>query len=307
MKDGFYQHGYIAHSQTDCKPAHFKDVCFIDALRRLGCRLRYTRDGPFQAFADGNVLLEPLGRRLRRVDTNEMAHTGKFLIHTGNHFLAVRVHEECLEVFDGPNVEELPRNAWESFASSGFSCCILEPRVGPATNLEARDRSAAEKPCRKVSRENRWAFKAAVPRLCRPYLARVNLVARSVDASHDASTLMYWESVGELEERKRSRERFEHRMRHIRYQLEWERTRRRRAHAETQKHVVDVTVACRPATEAETSSSISVGSVSAHHEREEELEHTCASAGASGPNTAPHNVDDPRDLSGGASDDESDP
>ena len=38
-----------------------KDVCLVDALRSLGVRVPYVRDGPFWAQADGNAMLREFG------------------------------------------------------------------------------------------------------------------------------------------------------------------------------------------------------------------------------------------------------
>lgn len=40
---------------------HFQDCCLVDALRALGHKVSYTRDGPFK-IRDGNAWLEPSGQ-----------------------------------------------------------------------------------------------------------------------------------------------------------------------------------------------------------------------------------------------------
>ena len=48
-------------------PAKFTDVCLVDAIRSLGVKVPYLKDGPLWALADGNELLEPfecLGKNL---------------------------------------------------------------------------------------------------------------------------------------------------------------------------------------------------------------------------------------------------
>ena len=60
----------------DCEPiggarddSHYKDVCWVIAVRNLGVSLPIDRSGPFRALQDGNPMLRPFGSHLfLRVD-----------------------------------------------------------------------------------------------------------------------------------------------------------------------------------------------------------------------------------------------
>ena len=45
------------HPKQPC--TKFSQVCLVDAIRSLGVKAPYVRNGPFWALADGNCLLEP--------------------------------------------------------------------------------------------------------------------------------------------------------------------------------------------------------------------------------------------------------
>ena len=102
LRNGFYTSGYAAKSEQETVSPKYRFTCLIDALRDLGSKVPYTRDGPLWTLAHGNEILEPFGKRLKRVD--DIRSVGKYIIHRPNKFggyghdFALRVHKESWDL-----------------------------------------------------------------------------------------------------------------------------------------------------------------------------------------------------------------
>ena len=72
----------------------FEEVCLIDALRIAGVKVPYSQNGPFWALADGNSLLQPYGKQLRRIDELHPMH--KYIMHLKDHFYAVKTFADSV-------------------------------------------------------------------------------------------------------------------------------------------------------------------------------------------------------------------
>ena len=79
LRSGCYSQGHAAHNEMYHHPIVFADVCFIDVARWLGCKVPYTRSGPFKAYTHGNDMLRDFGKRLRRVTGKELSAEGKYV------------------------------------------------------------------------------------------------------------------------------------------------------------------------------------------------------------------------------------
>ena len=71
-----------------------KDVCIIDALRLLGVKAPYDRDGPLWARADANDILTPFGMTLTPQARITSIDTGKFIVISCGHAIACRIYED---------------------------------------------------------------------------------------------------------------------------------------------------------------------------------------------------------------------
>ena len=71
-----------------------KNVCLIDALRGLGVKVPYTKDGPFWAMADGNPMLSRFGQVLQRVAKSDVMGKGKYVLYRNGHFVGLEVLHE---------------------------------------------------------------------------------------------------------------------------------------------------------------------------------------------------------------------
>ena len=66
----------------------------IDALRLLGVKVPYDRDGPLWAKADANVLLTPFDMTLTAQARITSIDTGKFIVIARGHASACRIYED---------------------------------------------------------------------------------------------------------------------------------------------------------------------------------------------------------------------
>ena len=92
LAEGFYIHGYTPRHVREENP-FYKDVCLIDALRKLGYKVEYQLDGPFWGKRHGDAFLLPFGKKLVVVDGPGYDQRGSYVVRTGEeeHFVAVRV------------------------------------------------------------------------------------------------------------------------------------------------------------------------------------------------------------------------
>lgn len=81
-----------------------RDMCLVDSLRSLGCRIEVHRSGPFRAMEDGNRMLIHTGRCLVPVEYHALT-TGSYIrwqrLHQMGHFVAVIIGKSGVHVKDG--------------------------------------------------------------------------------------------------------------------------------------------------------------------------------------------------------------
>ncbi|OLQ05533.1 60S ribosomal protein L15 [Symbiodinium microadriaticum] len=106
---GFARAGRNAMSQKQLRPegsvdprtagnARHKDVCLLDCFRAHGVKVKYERDGPLWAMADGNTILEPFRPKcIVPVPSKRLLH-GRYIVGTHGHFVAVRVDEDGVSI-----------------------------------------------------------------------------------------------------------------------------------------------------------------------------------------------------------------
>jgi hypothetical protein len=89
-------------------PGFFKDACLVRALRALSMKVRYAKHGPFWALADGNAMLKSFGKKLINIAPSDVQANCKYVVHIGDHFLAVRAHTDSTEIIDDGERVEIP-------------------------------------------------------------------------------------------------------------------------------------------------------------------------------------------------------
>ena len=96
------------------------------------------------AMRHGNMLLRPFGMCLKRAHAIEPTVPSKYVLHYGNHFVALRVHAECFDIQDKPNgVREVFEDMHSvcRFASSPYKLFKLDSLNGRNHTLSEGDAS----------------------------------------------------------------------------------------------------------------------------------------------------------------------
>ena len=134
-------------------------MCLIDALRRLGVKVGYKSHGPFWAKKDGNKFLQPHGKNLVEINAEDATRVGKYVVHLGDrdHFIAVRVHNECVDVMDKYGEWEFSRmqafpNKWQWFKLVDDNCA---GNVVSVVNLQSQIKATAI--MFMISQSHHWA------------------------------------------------------------------------------------------------------------------------------------------------------
>jgi hypothetical protein len=71
------------------------------SLRNLGVPAPVSRDGPFRAMREGNVMLAPFQKTLARVPAGTILRPGLHILHRGDHFAALVTHGGGAVFLDG--------------------------------------------------------------------------------------------------------------------------------------------------------------------------------------------------------------
>ncbi|CAE7208534.1 unnamed protein product [Symbiodinium microadriaticum] len=127
------------------------DVCLVDVLRAYGYKCGYQADGPFWAMHDGNNFLAAYGKTVARATWSRLctAADGQFILTMGNHFIALRKKDGCLEVNHGHRSHEWQSACrWQTGVPIGFSEDLGQRLIDPAACsglfcIEERDTDAS--------------------------------------------------------------------------------------------------------------------------------------------------------------------
>ena len=130
----------------------FQQVCLVTSLRNLGVQLPYTSNGPFKALADGNPMLEPLGKKLTYTRFSELCH-GLYVKWHNTHFTAVTISDRVI-LQDGAAVKEYltvadigraDEHLWYRLVDTGNACVHAMPlaKLQQSADTIARNRAVA--------------------------------------------------------------------------------------------------------------------------------------------------------------------
>jgi len=129
-------------------PAATEDnECLIKALRNIGAKVPLGKSKGYWAQKDGNVMLESTGKRLEAVSCPNAEDVGRYIVHSTNHFMALRIHVDKVELFDGsevvclddvdilqtqlrdPRFYKLCNDDWETHADLPTTCRICKETI----------------------------------------------------------------------------------------------------------------------------------------------------------------------------------
>lgn len=96
LRSGWYRHRTLHFISCD----RYRDVCLVTSLRACGINLAYSSHGKMWAQKDGNEMLAPLGLRLSPSLRPLYGVKGRYIFLCGDHFRALRIHEDGLDVRD---------------------------------------------------------------------------------------------------------------------------------------------------------------------------------------------------------------
>ena len=80
---------------------HEDNECLIRALRSIGAKVPFGTSQGYWAQKDGNAMLEKIGKQLIAVNCPELEDVGRYIVHSQNHFMGLRVHVDEAVLYDG--------------------------------------------------------------------------------------------------------------------------------------------------------------------------------------------------------------
>ena len=75
-----------------CLSRELETHCFHEALASIGVRLPYGDKDGYWALKDGNPMLAAQGKQLVPCPRPETENVGRYIVHSDNHFMGMRVH-----------------------------------------------------------------------------------------------------------------------------------------------------------------------------------------------------------------------
>ena len=83
--------------------------CLTKALRSIGAKVPLGSSQGYWAQKDGNKMLEKIGKRLEAVECPTAEDVGRYVVHSQNHFMGLRIHVDKADLFDGTDTYSVDR------------------------------------------------------------------------------------------------------------------------------------------------------------------------------------------------------